>query len=110
MASVVYFVGSDLPDLDVTWQDSERNVIDFSLGYAFVVKIAAAGSSTALVTKISGITGDSSAPNVTVAWSTTGELNDLSPGRYMLQITATRSADGKQRIMALPMDVRQAIS
>jgi len=101
----IYYQGSDLPDLAETWTDSTGAVIDFSAGYSFAVKVGKRGAASAF-TKTTGITGASSAPNITIAWSTTGELNSLPSGVYIVRIIATRTSDGKDRIMQTTIQVK----
>lgn len=104
-----YIKGAELADLAVTWQDSDGDVIDFSTGWTFSVKVGQPGEAAAF-TKTTNITAAAAAPNVTVAWSTTNELNSLDPGGYAVQITATRSADSKTRIMQTSILIRAAIT
>jgi hypothetical protein len=104
-----YVVGSDLPDLAITWRDSAGALIDYSSGYTFSLRVGHAGSAASL-TKSAGISGAASAPNVTVAWATTGELNTLPIGAYDAQLVATRVSDSKQRIFGFGLRMRPAIS
>lgn len=107
--SLSYIQGADLPDATFEWRDRLGALIDFSTGYTFVVKLGTPGSA-ATVTKSSGITGAATAPNVTVAWSTSGELNTLTPGVYTLDLIATRTSDSKQRILRDSLTVHAAQS
>lgn len=95
---VEYIEGADLPDMAITWYDNNDSLIDFSSGYSFTLKIGKPGV-TALVTKTTGIGGFATAPNVVVGWSTTDELNSLSADVYSALLVATRTADGKERLM-----------
>lgn len=104
-----YVQGADLPDLAITWTDSNDDIIDFSTGWTFSLKIGTPGSAAAL-TKTSTITGAATAPNVTVAWTTSGELNTLATGAHSAQLTATRTSDSKQRVMPFKLVVRPAIT
>lgn len=107
--SVVYIKGADLPDLAVTWKDSDGSVIDFSSGWTFSLKLGDPGSAATL-TKTTGITGASTAPNVTVAWATTLDLNNLAATTYTADLTATRTSDSKQRVMRFRLTVKDAIT
>ena len=91
-----YILGAELPNYTVTWRDSAGAVIDFSTGWTFTAKLGIPGDD-AIVTKTSGITGAATAPNLTVTWAT-GELDDIQPGTYVLQISA-RDGAGKDRPM-----------
>lgn len=106
---ITYTQGADLPDLAITWKDSDQATIDFAAGYTFQLKIGVPGN-TALVTKTSGITGSTTAPNITIAWSTTGELNTLAAGIYDADLIATRIADSKQRPMRFQIRIDPAIT
>lgn len=105
----VYIQGSDLPDLGLEWRDANGSIIDYSSGHTFVVKVGVPGS-TALITKSTGITGAATAPNVTITWATSGELNTLTPGIYDADVAATRVADSKQRFMRFQIRVDAAIA
>lgn len=98
MSSVArYVLGAELGDLAITWYDTDGTLIDFSSGWTFQVKVGVTGQA-ALVTKTTGITGAATAPNVTVAWAATGDLNDITTaGTYTVQVRATRTADSKVR-------------
>lgn len=103
-----YIQGSDLPDSAITWLDNSGQPIDFSSGYTFEARIGNPGQA-ALVTKTTGILGASTTPNITITWANTGELNTLTPGSYDLDLRATRTADSKQRIRRLAINVLPAI-
>jgi hypothetical protein len=103
MKPITYTKGADLGDLALTWLADGGVVIDLT-GHTFVATIGAQGR-TAVVTKSSGITGAATAPNLTIAWATTTDLNDLPTGFYTLKVTATRTSDSKQRILKLPFNV-----
>jgi hypothetical protein len=109
MAIPEYVQGADLPDLALTWLDDEGDVIDFATGYTFQLKLGVPGSA-ASVTKTSGMTGASTAPNLTVAWADSAELNTLDPGVYTLQVKATRTSDSKHRFLRGKLRVVAAIS
>lgn len=106
----VYYQGADLPDLLITWEDDGGVVVDFAAGHTFEVKVAREGSTAAAFTKTTGVSGGSSPPNVVVEWATAGELRDLTPGRYTVQVVATRTADGKRRYFQGPLEVRPSIA
>lgn len=110
MSTIVYTAGADLPDLVLTWRDSSDALIDFATGHTFTVKVGRPGS-TALVTKTTGITGAATAPNVTIAWSTT-DLASLTAGIYTVQVVARRTVDSKDRFYPAPiaLTIRRAIT
>lgn len=105
---VQYIEGADLPDLVITWLDSNDALIDFSSGYNFELKIGQPGK-VALVTKTTGIGGFAIAPNVVIAWSTSGELNSLPANVYVAQLKASRIADGKSRLLTFEFVVGRAV-
>lgn len=109
MAALEYIQGSDLPDLTITWKDSSQVLIDFSSGYTFNLKIGNP-SSTALITKTTGITGAATDPNVTIAWATSNELNTLEPGTYAAHLKATRASDSKDRYMTFDITIHPGIT
>lgn len=106
--SLNYTAGADLPDGGVEWKDSAGTLINFSTGYTFEVRVGTAGSAAAFV-KSTGITGAATAPNITIQWATTGELNSIAAGVYDLQIIATRTSDSRARILNDAIQVLPAI-
>jgi hypothetical protein len=100
MSDVVgpYTIGDELPSITPTWKDSNGNVIDFSSGFTYRLRVALNGV-TALE-KTSGITGASTAPNITIDW-TVDELAALTGGQvYTAQLRARRTSDNKDRTLA----------
>lgn len=106
---VEYVVGADLPSLSIEWRDDNGNLIDFSTGWSFAVKVGRPSDEVTEFTKTTGITGAATVPNVIVQWSTVGELNSLTPGTYTCQIVATRQSDSRQRIMEMRLRMRRAL-
>jgi hypothetical protein len=106
---VKYFKGSDGPPTPVFWRDWTGQLVDFSSGWTFVVKVGTTDAVSTSFTKNTGITGAVGSldakppvPNITIAWATSGELNSLSPGVYLVQIQATNVSD---RFMQFLMEV-----
>ena len=97
MASFKYRAGAELPDLALTWKDTDGTVIDFSSGWTFTVTVTGRGDTVAVFTKTTGITGAAGDPNVTIAWAVAGEISVLAVGAYDLQLRARRTADSKDR-------------
>lgn len=108
LQSVEYTAGADLPDLALTWRDASGANIDLT-GYTLQLKLGQPGA-PATLTKTSGITGAATDPNVTIAWSTIGELNTLPIGAYIGQLRAERTADAKHRFMTFVLVVHAAIT
>lgn len=98
-----YYTGDELGDAGLYWRDGTGNLIDFTSGYTFSLKVYDHDGTTVLFTKTTGITGATGSltvptPNVVIAWSTTLELTTITTaGDYQLRLTATRTADGKTR-------------
>ena len=104
-----YIQGSDLPDLAISWRDRDGTLHDFSSGWTFELKVGDPGSA-AILTKTDGITGAATAPNLTIAWATSGELNNLTPGVHHCQLTATRTADSKHRRKSFQLKVEAQVT
>ena len=89
--TIEYFAGDERPYWAAT-VTVDGVAEDMTSGYTFEVNIAPSATTSPTVVKTSGITGG---PNgvVTVAWAT-DELA-IDPGRYVVQLTATRTSDSK---------------
>lgn len=114
---IVYYIGSDNPVASVFWTDWAGNLIDFSTGYTFTVKVGTTDALTTNFTKTTGITGAvgslTSVPqvaNLSIQWATVAELNTLTAGLYLLQITALNVADSRQRLMQLILEVKSVLT
>lgn len=102
MQELRYYLGDELGDAELTWNDSDGTLINFASGWTFSVKVGTPGSAASF-TKTTTITGASTAPNVTIAWATTGELNSLTAGGYTLQVVATQTSGSKTRTLQVPL-------
>lgn len=106
----VYYKGAALPDLACLWEDDDGDIIDFTSGYTFIAKVGTPGA-TALFTKTTGFVGAATDPNLTLLWPTTGELQSLAPNQsYTIDITATRTSDGKPRKAQYTIFLRDAVT
>jgi hypothetical protein len=85
MSDFTYRSDQELPSLAFEWLDRDGAVIDFSSGWTFQCELVD-DDGVAQVTQTTGITGDSTSPNVTVAWAT-GALADLD-GIYRIHLRA----------------------
>lgn len=92
---ISYIQGAELPDVEITWRDSDGTVIDFSTGWTFIVRIGTTGQA-AVLEKTAGITGDNTSPNLIISWSNT-ELETIPVGPYDLQVIARQTVSGKDR-------------
>lgn len=105
------FIGDEDP-LELWWFVSNA-LVNFGAGYTFSLKVATISDpATTLFTKTTGFTGSAGSgtestgtPNLTVAFATTGELNDLDPGRYFLEITATKVSDSTETTLRMKLEM-----
>ena len=91
---------ASLPDASFLWYDNAGNLIDFSTGWTFTMKIGQPPNGSNIY-KTSGFYGFASvngSANLVVRWAN-GELSSLKSGRYYFQITATQISSGAQRIL-----------
>lgn len=110
--TVTYTVGASLPDIVLSWTDVNGALIDFS-DWSFRLRIGQPARPAA-VEKVDGIDGSSTAPNVTVAW-TSAEIGALDPApesnrTYAAQLFATHIATGKERAMTFRIRVNASIA
>jgi hypothetical protein len=112
MKVVRYHTTAERPSLGLWLIDDDGELIDFSSGYTFALKIGDRGSA-ALLAKTSGITGAAGSgveptgtPNVSVEW-TAGEL-DITPGVYTGQLTATVS--GLDRVFEFRFEIIDVVT
>ncbi len=103
---------AERPGWNIWWLDDAGELIDFSSGYTFSLKIGPRNG-TALLTKTTGITGAAGSgveptgtPNVVVTWST-GELA-IAQGVYRLELTATTSST--DRVLACDVAITGVVS
>lgn len=103
MSELVYLTTSEYPSVQLTWNDSNGNLINFASGYTFTVILSK--NSTAVLTKTSGIVGAATAPNITINWAV-GEL-DIAAGNYSMYVIA-RDGASKDRVFnaASPPQIR----
>jgi hypothetical protein len=90
--SLTYFAGDERPYWEAT-VTVDGVAEDMTSGYTFEVNIApTATTSPSTLVKTSGIVGGPDGL-VTVAWAV-GDLA-ITPGSYVVQLTATRTSDSK---------------
>jgi len=106
--AIEYIKGAEYPNVEITWLDSAGNVINFSAGWTFTVKIGQAGGA-ATVTKTTGITGAATAPNVIISWAA-GELDTLSATTYAMDVIARETATSKDRVQSAPLTMKAAVT
>lgn len=92
-----YRRGDEDPDLTLPWQEETSQDVwedlNLSSGYTFTLTLTPLGSTTATVTKTSGITGGDG--SVAVVWAV-DEL-DIALNTYALNLTARETATSKDR-------------
>jgi hypothetical protein len=93
---VTYIQGAELPDILVTWKDENGNVINFSSGWTFTLRLGQLGQA-AVLTK-TDLVGAATAPNLTISWTST-EIESLAVNTYTMQIIARHVSSGKDRKM-----------
>lgn len=89
----VYRADQELPGDAIVWRDRDNNLIDFSTGWTFTVKICLYGTTAVLASKTTGITGAATSPNVTIAWSATDFTALTAGAMYAYFLYARRTAD-----------------
>jgi len=94
---VKYSKGAEHPDIALTWRDTSGNIIDFSSGYTFELKIGNA-EQIAVLTKTAFITGAATAPNITIIFAA-GELDAVPAGMYEAQLRSNLTISNKDRQM-----------
>lgn len=87
MATITMYVGQEDPAYVVTWLDSDGELIDFT-SHTFTLKVVNLTTGATALTKTTNITGAATAPNISVAW-TTSDMSDIGAGSYALILTAT---------------------
>lgn len=90
MTDYIYRQDQEDPAVYISWSDKDGNLIDFSTGYTFEVKLAVDATTAPVLVKTTGITGAATSPNITITWAS-GDLN-VTPGTYRLYLKATTSS------------------
>jgi hypothetical protein len=109
MLTLEYIQGADLPDATFEWRDRLNNLVDFSIAHTWQLKVGQSGS-TAVMTKTTGISGAATAPNVTISWDASVDLNTLDPGSYEADLIATRTSDSRQRKLRFALKILPPIT
>lgn len=90
-----YVQGAELPDALCRFAVGE--VIDFTTGWTFVVKVAPRPGQTATFTKSTGFVGGVNA--VRVVWDD-DEIGSLNPGTYVFELTCAATGAKQRRHQA----------
>jgi hypothetical protein len=88
MSGFIYYTDQESPSFAVAWSDRDGNLIDFSTGYTFELKLVHRSTGTVGLTKSAGIVGAATSPNITASWSA-AELAAVTPGAYRARLKAT---------------------
>ena len=104
--------GAELVDWTANFE-VDGAAVDMSSGWTFQVTCAARGSTTALFTKTTNITGTTT--GCVVSWATTGELTSLPATQaagtvYDLQLRCRRTADSRDLIQREQITIYPAIA
>ena len=83
MTTLVYMQGATLPNAQIAVTDDHGNVADLT-GMTLTLRVG--NSKTLAFEKTSGLTY--AAGVVTSDWADTGEISDLRPGKYQLDVIA----------------------
>lgn len=89
--------GSELPDREISWLDDTGQLIDFSTGWEFSLRIGTLAKAP-LLTKIIGIVGDDTDPNVTISFEE-DELDSLPSGLHIAELVANNISSSQDRSM-----------
>lgn len=111
MPTLEVWVGQELPDTTFDWYATPTTLVDLSAAHTYQLTVAPI-SNTAATTfvKTTGFTGAATSPNLTISWSTAGELNLLTAGTvYLAQLRARRTSDSKDRYMEFRIVAKEVI-
>lgn len=92
-------------ELALLWRNAQKQPHDLSTA-AFEVKVGKPGK-TAEFVKTTGIVGAATDPNVVITFETTGEINTIDPGLYVVQVKATIT--GRDIECQVPLVVKPAV-
>jgi hypothetical protein len=98
LANVTFYNDQELPTTDLIWtQPDGTSLYDFSSGWTFSLRLArVTAPATTLLLKTTGITGASTSPNLSIAWSTSdwsGLEASTNGTKYVGAVYARRTAD-----------------
>ena len=105
LANVTFYNDQELPTTDLIWtQPDGTSLYDFSSGWTFSVRLArVTAPATTVLLKSTGITGASTSPNLSIAWSTTdwsGLEASTNGTKYVGVVYARRTADSYDMVYA----------
>lgn len=107
MADFELRADQELPAMTLAWNDSTGTPIDFTSGWTFTVKVAAAtAKTTVILTKTTGISQASATAPVTIDW-TASDLSTITTALgtipdagkdVVVYLYARRTSDSKDRV------------
>lgn len=109
------YIGDE--DTLAIWWTISGELVDYTSGFTFVGKLTlTATPATVIFTKSTGFTGaagsgseHSGVPNLVVQWATSGELNDVTPGRYYFEIVATKTSDSSESTFRMELLMKKRL-
>lgn len=114
--TIEYICGADLDDLGL-FVRANRALIDLSTGHSFTLVVGDGVGPTTGFTKTTSMVGavgsdlpPEGVPNLIVTWETSGELNDIDPGRYKCELTILRTTDQRQRKRQFYLQMLESLS
>jgi hypothetical protein len=102
-----YTRGAELPAITIDALDVNGLPIDFSTGWTFAVKVGEPGK-TAVATAAT-VTGAPSKPNLTIDWPSNALAALVVGVTYTVQLQATLTATGQDRIYTTQLRVVDAV-
>jgi hypothetical protein len=99
------------------WWFISGTLVDFHTGYTFVAKCAPISDETSILfTKTTGFVGavgsgveGNGTANLVVSWANSGELDLCTDGSYILEIVATKTADGSTTTYQMQLDMQSRL-
>lgn len=107
MRSATYVQGASGPPLKFWWPDPDSDGPADLSAYTVTVEVGDRHK-TSVFSKASGIvvqagsgTEKAGDPNVVVTWADSGEISDLAPGEYSIELTATKAGEVRKQVVML---------
>jgi len=113
LANVTFYNDQELPTTDLIWtQPDGTSLYNFSSGWTFSVRLArVTAPATTVLLKSTGITGASTSPNLSIAWSTTdwsGLEASTNGTKYVGVVYARRTADSYDMAANISLTLKAA--
>ena len=113
LANVTFYNDQELPTTDLIWTKPDgTSLYDFSSGWTFSLRLArVTAPATTLLLKTTGITGASTSPNLSIAWSTSdwsGLEASTNGTKYVGAVYARRTADSYDMAANISLTLKAA--